>query len=152
MRNNIIYLRTTLLLTGFLFLGCETGVDVNKSTTNKKELKQQEEPVLSGIVDKPTNQIVTNSSGQKLSIEKLYSSSAQPGYYLQVGFFQKYKPNSTFEKQLQNSGLKFTILNKNGNYHALIGAYKSYNEARAEIPTVKSRLHKKSFVVHVLRP
>jgi len=151
MKNNVTHLSTTLLLTGLLFLGCETGVEVNKSTTNNKELKQQE-LVLSGIVDKPTKQVVTNSSGQKLSIRKLYSTSAQPGYYLQVGFFQKYKPNSAFEKQLQNTGLKFTILNKNGDFHALIGAYKSYNEARAEIPTVKSRLNKKSFVVHVLRP
>jgi len=151
MKNNVNYLSTTLLLTGLLFLGCETGVDVNKSTTGNKEVKQQE-PVLSGIVDKPTNQTVTSTSGQKLSIHKIFSNSAQPGYYLQVGFFKEYKPNSAFEKQLQNAGLKFTILNKNGNFHALVGAYKSYNEAHAEMSTVKSRLHKRSFVVHVLRP
>ena len=151
MKINVNYLRTTLLLTGLLFLGCETGVDVNKSTTNNPNVKQ-EEPVLSGIVDKPTNQIVNSASGQKLSIHKIFSNSAQPGYYLQVGFFEKYKPNSSFEKQLQNSELKFTILNKNGNFHVLIGAYKSYNEAHSEISTVKARLHKKSFVVHVLHP
>jgi len=151
MKKNVNYLSTTLLLTGLLFLGCETGVDVNKSTTNNAQVKQ-EEAVLSGIVDKPTNQTVTSTSGQKLSIHKIFSNSAQPGYYLQVGFFEKYKPNSTFEKQLQNAGLKFTILNKNGNFHALVGAYKSYNEAHAEMSTVQSRLHKRSFVVHVLRP
>jgi len=151
MKNNVNYLTSTLLLTGFLFLGCETGVDVNKSTTNNTQVKQ-EEAVLSGIVDKPTNQVINNTSGQKLSIHKIYSSSAQPGYYLQVGFFEKYKPNSTFEKHLQNSGLKYTILNKNGNFYALLGAYKSYNEAHAHISTVKAKLHKKSFVVHVLRP
>ncbi len=151
MKNNINYLRTTLILTGLLFLGCETGVDVNKSTTKNKEVKQ-EEAVLSGIVDKPTNQVLNNTSGQKLSIHKIFSNSAQPGYYLQVGFFEKYKPNSTFEKQLRNSGLKFTILNKNGDFYALIGAYKSYNEAHSEISTVKARLHKKSFVIHVLHP
>ena len=151
MKNNVNYLRTTLLLTGLLFLGCETGVDVNKSTTNKADVKQ-EEPVLSGIVDKPTTQVVNSSSGQKHSIHKIYSSSAQPGYYLQVGFFEKYKPNSSFEKQLQNSDLKYTILNKNGDFYALIGAYKSYNEAHAKISTVKARLHKNSFVVHLLHP
>jgi hypothetical protein len=151
MKNNVNYLTTTLLLTGLLFVGCETGVNVNKSTSNNKEIKQ-EEPVLSGIVDKPTQQIVHTGSGQKLSIHKIFSNSAQPGYYLQVGFFEKYQPNSAFEKRLKDAGLKFTILNKNGNFHALVGAYKSYNEAHAEMSTIKSKLHKKSFVVHVLRP
>jgi hypothetical protein len=151
MKNNINYLKATLLLTGLLFLGCETGVDVNKPATNT-ESQNQEAPVLSGIIDKPHNQVITSQSGQKLSIKKLYSSSAQPGYYLQVGFFERYKPNTTFERQLQNSNLKYTILNKNGDYYALIGAYKSYNQAHSEISTVKARLHKNSFVVHVLRP
>ncbi|SFV70955.1 hypothetical protein MNB_SV-13-625 [hydrothermal vent metagenome] len=151
MKKNINYLRTTLILTGLLFLGCETGVDVNKSTTNHKEVKQ-EEAVLSGIVDKPMNQVISNSSGQKLSIKKIYSSSAQPGYYLQVGFFERYKPNSAFEKKLHNSGLKFTILDKNEDFYVLVGAYKSYNEAHSKIHMVNSRLHKKSFVVHLLRP
>jgi hypothetical protein len=151
MKNNVIYFKSTLLLTGLLFLGCETGVEVNKSTTQNTQVKQ-EEAVLSGIVDKPTSQMVTTASGQKLSVHKIFSNSAQPGYYLQVGLFKHYKPNSPFEKQLKDAGLKFTILNKNGEFHALVGAYKSYNEAHAEMSTVKSRLNKKSFVVHVLRP
>jgi len=151
MKNNMNHLKTTLLITGLLFLGCETGVDANRPATNMQS-QNQEEAVLSGIIDKPHNQVVTSTSGQKLSIKKLYSNSAQPGYYLQVGFFERYKPNTTFEQQLQNSNLKYTILNKNGNYYALVGAYKSYNQAHAEMSTIKARLHKKSFVVHVLRP
>jgi hypothetical protein len=151
MKNNINYLKPTLLLTGLLFLGCETGVDVNRPIVNSQS-QNQEEAVLSGIIDKPHNQLVTNTSGQKLSIRKLYSTSAQPGYYLQVGFFEKYKPNTTFEQQLQKSNLDYTILNKNGNYYALVGAYKSYNKAHAEMSIIKSKLHKKSFVVHVVRP
>ena len=151
MKNNVNYLRTTLLLTSLLFLGCETGVDVNKSTTNKTDVKQ-EEAVLSGIVDKPTNQLVNSPSGKKHSIHKIYSNSAQPGYYLQVGFFEKYKPNSSFEKQLKSSELHYTILNKNGDFYVLIGAYKSYNEAHQKISMVKTRLHKNSFVIHVLHP
>ena len=151
MRNNTNYLKSTLLVTGLLFLGCETGVDVNKPTSNKQS-QNQEEPLLSGIIDKPHNQMVTTSSGQKLSIKKLYSNSAQPGYYLQVGFFERYKPNTTFERALQHSNLNYTILNKNGDYYALIGAYKSYNEAHSHMDTVRAKLHKKSFVVHVLRP
>ena len=151
MENNIKYLKQTLLLTGLLFLGCETGVDVNKPTTNTQS-QNQEEAVLSGIIDKPHNQVVRSASGKELSIRKLYSNSAQPGYYLQVGFFEKYKPNTSFEQQLQNSNLEYTILNKNGNYYALVGAYKSYNQAHAEMSTIKTKLHKKSFVVHILRP
>jgi len=151
MRNNVNYLTATLIVTGLLFLGCETGVDVNKSST-KNTKEKQEEPVLSGIVDKPTNQIIHSKSGKQLSIEKIYSNAAQPGYYLQVGFFERYKPSSSFEKQLHHSGFKFTILNKNGNFHVLVGPYKSYNEAHAKMSTVNSRLHKRSFVVHVVHP
>ena len=151
MKKNINYLKATLFLTGLLFLGCETGVDVNRKATSSQS-QNQDEAVLSGIIDIPHNQVITSPSGQKLSITKIYSSSAQPGYYLQVGFFEQYKPNTSFEKQLQNSNLSYTILNKNGNYHALIGAYKSYNQAHNQMSTIKAKLHKKSFVVHVLRP
>jgi len=151
MNNTTTYFKTMFLLTGLLFIGCETGVDVNKSTTNDYN-KKQEEPVLSGIIDKPHTQIVTTTSGAKQSIKKIYSNSAQPGYYLQIGFFEKYKPDTTFEKELQNTNLEYSILNKNGNYYALIGAYKSYNQAHSKISTINSKLHKKSFVVHVLRP
>jgi len=151
MKKNVNYVKTTLLLTGILFLGCETGVDVNKSTTTNRQ-EQQEEAVLSGIVDKPTTQTVTTTSGKKLSIHRIFSNSAQPGYYLQVGFFEQYKPNDSFEKSLQHTGLKYIILNKNGNYHALVGAYKSYNEAHAHMHSVNVKLHKKSFVVHILHP
>ncbi len=150
MKNKIGYLQTTLLITGLLFMGCETGVDVSKRTTKSNQL--EEESVLSGIVDKPTAQIITTKSGKKFSVHKIYSNSAQPGYYLQVAFFEEYKPNSRFENQLQHSGFKYTILNKNDNYYALIGAYKSYNEAHSHIGSVKAKLHKDSFVIHILRP
>ncbi len=151
MKKNLNYLKSTLLLTGLLFLGCETGVDVNKGSTKDSGMGH-DGAILSGIVDKPTNQVVTTKYGKKLSVHEIYSNSAQPGYYLQVAFFEVYKPNSRFEQQLKHSGLKYTILNKYNRYYALVGAYKSYNEAHSHIHSVNAKLHKKSFVVHVLRP
>ena len=146
MKNNKPYTKALILLAGLLFLGCETGTQVNKTVT-----KAQEEPVLSGIVDKPLNNVVTNASREKVSLGKIYSKSAQPGYYLQVGFFGKYKPNMAFMNKLKGLGVNYTVLNKNGDHYALVGAYKSYNQAKDQIHSVKS-VSKKSFVIQVLRP
>jgi septal ring-binding cell division protein DamX len=146
MKTNINYLKTTLIVSTLFFIGCETGVTHKSSNTMAQETTQ------SGIVDKPTHQTITTSKGTKVSFKKIFSNSAQPGFYLQVGFFEEYKPNATFINQLKSSGFKYTVLQKNGNFHALIGAYKSYNEAKSNTSTVKSRLDKQAFVVEVLRP
>jgi len=148
MKQNTIYFKTTLLITGLLLIGCETGVKQNRGTTTTVTTDNLQ----SGIVDKPTHQMITTQKGTKVALRKIFSSSAQPGYYLQVGYFQHYKADSTFTKQLEQSGLNYTILQKNGHFYALIGAYKSYNEAKAQTSTVNSKLHKKAFVVQVLRP
>lgn len=149
MKKNISYLRASLVLAGLLFIGCETGVDV-KSKNSK--LEEQNSDLVSGIVTKPTSQIITTKSGKKVSVHQIYSNAAQPGYYLQIAYFEEYKPNDKLEKQIKNSGFKYTVLNKNDNYYMLIGAYKSYNEAYAHKASVRAKLHINSFVVDVLRP
>jgi hypothetical protein len=146
MKQNTNYLNSTLVIAGLLFIGCETGVKQNRTTAIVEEVAP------SGIVDKPTHQIVTTLKGTKVALRKIFSKSAQPGYYLQVGFFKHYKANSLFTKQLDQSGLNYTVLQKNGHFYALIGAYKSYNEAKAETSNINTKLNKKAFVVQVLRP
>jgi len=146
MKININYLKTTLVISTLLFIGCETGVRHKGSSTTVQETTQ------SGIVDKPTHQTITTADGKKVAFKKIFSNSAQPGFYLQVGFFQEYKPNDAFINQLKKTGLHYTILAKNGNFYALIGAYKSYNEAKTHTSAVKSHLHKQPFVVEVLHP
>ena len=146
MKTDTHYLKATLIVSTLFFIGCETGVRHKSSSTAVQETTQ------SGIVDKPTHKTITTSNGTKVAFKRIFSNSAQPGFYLQVGFFHEYKSDTTFTNQLKQSGLKYTILQKNGNFHALIGAYKSYNEARSNTSTVKSHLHKQPFVVEVLRP
>ena len=148
MKQNINYFKATIVLTSLLFLGCETGVKQNRGTTTTVT----QESVQSGIVDKPTHQMITTQKGTKVALRKIFSNSAQPGYYLQIGYFQHYKPNSAFTKELDKSELNYTILQKNGHFYALIGAYKSYHEAKLQTSTVNSKLNKKAFVVQVLRP
>jgi len=140
------YLKATLIISTLFFIGCETGVQHKSSSRAVQETTQ------SGIVDKPTHQTITTANGTKVAFKKIFSNSAQPGFYLQVGFFQEYKPNDSFMQQLKRTGLHYTILAKNGNFHALIGAYKSYNEAKSHASTVKSKLHKQPFVVEILHP
>jgi len=154
MKNRKTYTTAILMSTALLFLGCETGVKSNKSLPVQETEasgiidKHSKMSVPSGIVDKTT----VMSAGHKVKRKRIFSNSGQPGYYLQVGFFEQYKPNQSFTHQIQRTGLKFTILNKNGNYHALVGPYKSYNQAHAQMHRVNSLLHKSSFVVEVLRP
>ncbi|CAA6811218.1 MAG: Unknown protein [uncultured Sulfurovum sp.] len=146
-------MKKVLLFTSMvvLFVGCETGVK-NKEVSN--------EPVLSGIVDRTdlgTQRLpsVINKSEQKAngtSSNKIFSKSAQPGFYLQMAVFAKNKPTKAFLKPLDSSIFPYIVLNKYNKDYVLIGAYKSYNEAKSKAPSVKARLGKQTFVVQVLRP
>ena len=145
MKKNTYCLKITILCTAIALLtGCETGVKnkIERTTTAP-----------SGIVDKGTSGYVgSQKSSGNIKIKKIFSNSATPGYYLQVGYFGKSKPNSSFMKRLKNSGLNYIILDKNGNHYALVGAYTSYNQAKHKISAVKSSLSYRAFVVQVLRP
>lgn len=123
-----------LFLSSLLFLGCETGVRErgNNSSVNYKH--------------QTNNDLRTSTNASS----KIFSKSAQPGYYLQVGYF-KNRPSVQFEKSLHQFH-NYTILNKSGRFYALIGPYSSYNEARNNLQKVNSTLQKKSFVVQLLRP
>ena len=145
MKKNTYCFKITLLCTAIaLFSACETGV---KHTT------EQESAAPSGIIDKGSSGYVgSQKSSENIKIKKIFSNSATPGYYLQVGYFGNHKPNSSFMKHLNNSGFNYIILDKNGNHYALVGAYGSYNQAKNKLSSVKSSLSYKAFVVQVLRP
>ena len=138
--------------------GCETGMSnkiphtkgesisgiVDHSTAVKSST--QSEP-LSGIVDKKYSK-----TSQKGSSKKIFSKSAQPGFYLQIAVFEKYRPNKAFLAPIERSSFNYIVLNKYNKDYVLIGPYKSHNEAHSHIGSVKKYLHKSSFVVQVLRP
>jgi len=140
---------TTIVLSAILLTtACETGI-------KNKKTEQIEAP--SGIVDKVNNHnytSTTNSSTvvKKSVVKRIFSKSATPGYYIQVGFFRNYKPNATFMSRINHAGMPHTILLKNGNYHALVGPYSSYNQAKSKKPDIRSSLTKEPFVIEVLRP
>ena len=121
-----------------LIVGCETGVE-NKAQANVNTTK-----VTSGIIDYGVH--------RKGSSNKIFSKSAQPGFYLQYAVFQKYRPTKAFLKPLNDSTYSFIVLNKSTKDYVLIGPYKSYNEAHSHIKSVKKYLKKQTFVVQVLRP
>lgn len=137
-----------LLMTLVLLLGCETGVQ-NKGSS-------ADEPVLSGIVDRNDVQRTREPSviqkTHKKGSNKIFSKTAQPGYYLQFAFFAKNKPNKAFLTPIEDSGIGYIVLAKHNGWHVLIGPYKSYNGAKDQISTVKAKLKKQTFVVQVLRP
>jgi len=144
-----ITIATTTL---FLLLGCETGVD------NKHKVEQKE--ALSGIIDH--NKINARESSVfvekgvttqgKSTGKRIFSKSAQPGFYLQYAVFEKYRPDKAFLRPLKNSSFNYIVLNKYSKDYVLIGPYKSYNEAHSHLGSVKKYLHKQSFVIQVLRP
>jgi len=142
-------MKKTILLsvTLLLLLACETGV---------KNQKQIKEPVMSGIVERTysvnKNHSYTASKTAKQSFPKIFSKSAQPGFYLQMAVFSKYRPSKTFLKPLDHSNFNYIVLNKFHKDYVLIGAYKSYASAKSHIASVKRTLGKQTFVVQVLRP
>ena len=143
------YLKFTLLLTSFIVTtGCETGVR-NKNTLPLHTAE-------SGIIDKPTRYVASKSSSYKRQKSnysgKIFSNSGTPGYYLQVGVFKEQAPNLAFKNRLNKTSLPHTILKKSGSHYALVGPYKSYNQAKSHVSNVKSNLNINSFVVQILRP
>ena len=140
--------RIVLLTTLLLMMGCETGVK-NKAVATK------EAP--SGIIDKvegssSTTYTSSYSKSTKSSSNKIFSKSAQPGYYLQVAVFAKSEPTKQFLAPLDASPFGYIVLTHYNKNYVLIGPYKSYNEAKAKVNTVKYTVHKKTFVVEVARP
>jgi len=134
--------KTILLsLTMLLFLACETGVK-NQKTTH--------ETVKSGIVERSENAYTYSKSTKGPS--KIFSKSAQPGFYLQMAVFAKTRPGKEFLRPLERSSFNYIVLNKYSKDYVLIGAYKSYNDAKNKISLVKKTLGKDTFVVQVLRP
>ena len=151
--------KTALMTITLLFLfGCETGVSNKTKQAQSEPLSgivdhgattkntSQSEPV-SGIVDK-----TYSKTAQKGSSNKIFSKSAQPGFYLQIAVFEKYRPNKAFLAPIEHSSFNYIVLNKYNKDYVLVGPYKSYNEAHSHIGSVKKYLHKQSFVIQVLRP
>lgn len=130
-----------------LLLGCETGV---------KNQNKNDESVISGIVDRRDVSSENHSNiiqkSHKQSSSKIFSKSAQPGYYLQMAVFKKHRPSKEFLAPLDNSSFNYIVLNKYNKDYVLIGPYKSYNSAKSKLALVKSKLKKQTFVVQVLRP
>ncbi|CAA6810458.1 MAG: Unknown protein [uncultured Sulfurovum sp.] len=134
-----ILLTTTLLL----LLACETGVK-NKGVTN--------ETVSATNLNKNDNTRENYSVATQKSSNKIFSKSEQPGYYLQMAVFEKNKPNEAYLKPLADASLKHIVLSKWNKHYVLVGPYISYNSAKNQVLTVKSKLKKQTFVVQVLRP
>jgi len=142
MKKNIL-----LSITLLLFFGCETGVK-NQKTSNR--------PILSGIVERTDtpNKYYSSSTQKrsKQSAKRIFSKSAQPGYYLQRAVFEKNRPSKQFLKPLEHSNFNYIVLKKSKKDYVLIGPYLSYNAAKSKVRSVKNSLGKQTFVVQVLRP
>ncbi len=148
-KKSIIKTVTLLIGLGFL-LGCETGTH-NKVTTDTTKNNAPE----SGIIGKTTGDY-TPYKPKASEINKIYSKSGTPGYYIQVGYFKTKKPSSEFLNRMKYSQLPYTILEKYKDntpfYHALIGPYRSYNEANKIKGSAKEYVTSSAFIVNVVRP
>jgi len=148
---NILLITTALIL----MMGCETGVknqakktvEVPSGIVDKRDVK-----TVNSSIFKTSNNASNASTTSKGSIHKIFSKSAQPGFYLQYAVFQQYRPDKNFLKPLNSSKFNYIVLNKSTKDYVLIGPYKSYNQAHGQIHGVKTYLHKQTFVIEVLRP
>jgi len=146
--------KTLLLAMIVLFTGCETGLK-NKTATNDMNNKATS----SGIIEDKTgtNTYSKSTNGKSSEIRKIFSNSAVPGYYIQVGHFEDKKPDSSFINKMKRTGLRYDIVEKYENgrdvYYALMGPYRSYNEAKEveDRGKVKSVSYG-SFIIETVRP
>lgn len=138
-----------LLLTLGAFVGCETGTKYNSADTNTQKVE-------SGIIAKSGITEHKPYTPKASEITKIFSKTGTPGYYIQVGYFKSKKPNTEFVSRMRNAQLPYKILEKYTNgtpyYHALVGPYKSYNQANAIKVSAKEFVSSKAFIVNVVRP
>jgi len=129
-----------LFITLGLFLGCETGTSTEVAPDKLKA---------GGIVSQKSTKVSSSD------IKTIYSNSGQPGYYIQMGHFQEKKSGESFLNRIKSSHLPSTLLTKydgnTANYYALVGPYRSYNQAAERKRSVKY-ISSSAFVVNVTRP
>ncbi|MBD3793334.1 MAG: SPOR domain-containing protein [Campylobacterales bacterium] len=134
------------ILTLVLWTGCETGL---KNKTAQSDMKN----AATTTTFTPTT--TTTVTQKASSSNRIFSNSATPGYYIQVGYFTTKTPDSTFLNRVKATKLPYTILEKYDGktpyYHTLIGPYTSYNQADAAKPKTQS-ITPNGFVVNVVRP
>ena len=144
----IIKITFALLALSFL-VGCETGIK-NKTP----DASTEKETIQSGIVSKTNNHKPYTPKASEIT--KIFSKTGTPGYYVQVGYFKTKTPNSEFLSRMKYAQLPYTILEKYKNgvphYHALIGPYKSYNQANKIKVSAKEFVTESAFIVNVVRP
>jgi len=129
----------------FILGGCETGI----------QNKQATQSIGSGIVNKATTYSKPHTP-KASEIKKIFSKSGTPGYYIQVGYFKDKKPSSEFINRMKYSQLPYTLLKKyedgKSRYHALVGPYRSYNEANEIKTSAREYVASNAFIVKVARP
>ena len=145
--------KTLLLATIIFFIGCETGLK-NKSATNDMNNKG---PASGIIKDKTGTNVYSKTGNNNSEIRKIFSKSAIPGYYIQVGHFEDKKPDSSFINKIKRTRLPYHIVEKyqdgKANYYALIGPYRSYNEAKRVEDKGRARsVSYGTFIVESVRP
>jgi len=143
MKNSYSKTTSFILLTGMvLLLGCETG------TRNKGPVDGN--GVDSGIVSQNSNYKPHTPKDSEMN--KIFTNSGTPGYYIQVGYFKTQKPNEDIINRLEYASLPYTVIRKSGRNYLLVGAYASYNKAREIQGIAKERVAEGAFIVKVVRP
>jgi cell division protein FtsN len=146
MKQKNIIKGTILLGSLSFFIGCETGVSNKHDKTPFRATESSSHTV---SYSKP---ITAKTS----KIEKIFSKSGTPGYYLQVGYFKSEKPSTTLKDKAHKANLPYTLIKKyeggEPRYYALVGPYRSYNQANAVKSRVRTHLTPSAFVTEVVRP
>ncbi len=132
-----------LLLTVGLLLGCETGTN-NKAPAGSAYQRD------SGIVSQNKNYKPHTPKDSQMN--KIYTSSGTPGYYIQVGYFGEHRPNDDIINRLKFADLPYEIIKKSRKNYLLVGPYTSYNKAREIKGSAKEYVTEDAFIVKVLRP
>ena len=132
-----------LILTAGLLLGCETGT----SNTGPVGSSYKTD---SGIVSQNKNYKPYTPKDSQMN--KIYTSSGTPGYYIQVGYFGEHRPNADIINRLKFSDLPYEIVKKSKKNYLLVGPYTSYNKAREIKGSAKEYVTEDAFIVKVLRP
>lgn len=111
--------------------GNQSSTTVDKPTTTKSKVVEKQTPIKNPI----KHQVKTNET------------SNTPMYYVQVGTFKK-DPSNRLLNIIKSSGFNYVVgeYQKTGTKRVLIGPYKTNNDAKSELKTIKTRIANDAYI------
>lgn len=124
---------------------------------SKTEIVPEEKPskpekTAPAVVEKPAPAVVEKKP-VKVRETKILKASSTSSYFIQVGSFSKYEPDTKFLKSITDKGYKYQYYKVSNNAQSinkvLVGPFNSEKDARSALRTIRSSIESGAFLIKI---